>query len=94
MSRPTKAEASELDALETLSARLENAEQLCGILSIRLRQMYKRQPGLYDYYIDANTQLTEMFDEIDEARQAVNGILATRQQRRTEANAPKGENDA
>jgi hypothetical protein len=89
MSRPTKEELGERDTLEDASARLDSAGDLCGILAVRLRQMYRRHPSLYDRFVEANEQLTELSDDVDAASEAIRDILAARQEKRSKATEAK-----
>lgn len=55
----------------------------CGVLAVRLRQIYRQAPRLIEQVQQVNDELTIIVDSCDQAREMVCDVLALDQQRRT-----------
>ena len=79
MSRPSKIEARQLEALEGISALLDEAMDICGIVAVRLRQASRQEPRLISVLNPANQQLAHIVDNCDCAHELIKEILAQAQ---------------
>ena len=89
MSRPSKTEAAELEALESMAALLAAIKGCCKVLELRIRQAERRALG-HEYILAV---LGPSHDELDSLSTSAEGIhllvrelLDTRQQERIKQN--------
>jgi len=75
MSRPTKAEAIELERLERAAGMIARAQEEAGIVAIRLRQVQRRAPALRELVVQGQGQLTALADALDEAHELLGAVL-------------------
>ena len=86
MSRPSAAEARELEDLEGLGGIVADIQQAVGILSIRMRQILRRAQGdeqLLAVARPASAELARIADDADDMHQVLAGLLEKRQAGRT-----------
>jgi hypothetical protein len=75
MSRPSRAAGIELERLECAAGQIARAQDLAGIVAIRLRQVQRRAPGLQELLVTGQAQLTALADALDEAHTLVSAVL-------------------
>lgn len=91
MSRPSRDAEQRIEALEGAAGQIAEALQSCGILSVRLRQIWRQVPQLLPELEWARDELVRIVDACDSARSNLQNVLATEQDRRTEQN--RGSNE-
>ena len=98
MSRPSKTEQAELEALESMAALLASIRQCNRVLALRIRQAERRALG-HEYILavlgPSHDELDSISASADGIRQLLRELLDTRQQERILKNggdpAPKGQ---
>ena len=86
MSRPSRSEQERLEALEGASALLDEALRACGILSVRLRQVWRRAPELGAALELAGDEVARVVDGCDGARELLHQVLEVEQEERSRRN--------
>ena len=89
MARPRCDEERELETLENLSAMLCEAEDILNAVDVRIRQVWRRalgDPDLLKVVRPAVEQVGQLDMAVHSCRDLTNGILADKQERRSEDN--------
>lgn len=83
MSRPTRQQAVELKHLEGAATQLAEALKAAGVLTVRLRQMYRRMVGMDDLIAQADVEIARIVDCCDTAKVSISTVINTRQDERS-----------
>ena len=87
MSRPSRTESQQLEALEGAAALLHRALEASGVLTIRIRQIWRRNPQYGMYFGLVEEELARIVDACDQAQELLHQVLAADQEERCSKNS-------